>query len=262
MQKGSSARFTRPKHVNMELVAVAYRNRDFPMHIHDQYVIGAIENGAETLHLHGESYSVGEGDLITISPGLAHSNCSIGDEVLQYRVFYLPPELVETYTGRSGLSFGAPSRKDTSAAQRLLHLHRWFERESGGRLEQEIAIAEIIDIAFDEVGRSNYEVQSPEAVRRARRYIDNHWQENFGLDVVAEVAGVSKFHLVRSFKSAHGLSPFAYRTQRRIHEAKRMVLAGIPLAEIATELGFSDQSHLTRKFQSIVGISPARYREQ
>jgi len=40
------------------------------------------------------------------------------------------------------------------------------------------------------------------------------------------------------------------------------VLAGAPLADVASDLGFADQSHLTRQFQSMVGISPARYREQ
>jgi len=262
MQNRSSARFTHPEHINMELVTVAYRNRNFPMHTHDQYVIGAIEKGAETLRLKGKTHTIGEGDLITINPGLAHSNSSIADEVLQYRVFYLPPELVREYTGMPKLCFRVPSRRDTCAAERLLCLHRWFEREGGGRLEQETALAEIIDIAFDGAGQADDDVGLPETVRRARCFIDDNYRESFGLDVVAQAAGASKFHLVRSFKRAHGLSPFAYRTQRRIDEAKRMVREGASLTEIATDLGFSDQSHLTRKFQSIVGISPARYREQ
>lgn len=262
MQKGSSARFTRPKHVDIELVAVEYRNRDFPVHIHDQYVIGAIEKGAETLSLEGKRHEVGEGDLITISPGKAHSNCSLGDEVLRYRVFYIPPELVEAFTGRHGLSFKTPSRRDPSAAQRLLRLHRWFVREVGDRLEQESATAEIINIAFENTGWTDEKVQTSQNVGRAKCFIDNHYRESFSLDALAEIAGITKSHLVRSFKNAHGLSPFAYRTQRRINEAKRLVLEETPLAEIAVELGFSDQSHLTRQFQSIVGISPARYREQ
>ncbi|MCJ8190031.1 helix-turn-helix transcriptional regulator [Sphingomicrobium aestuariivivum] len=262
MQKLSSARFTRPKHVDIELVAVAYRNRKFPVHVHEQYVIGAIETGAEILRLEGKQHVVGEGHLITLNPGQAHSNCSIGDEMLEYRVFYTPSELVEAYTGRPDLCFMTPSRRDLSASQRLLSLHRWFEQDIGDRLEQESATAEIIEIAFEDAGRSNGHVQPPQNVGKAKCYIDRHYRESFGLDAVAEVAGVTKSHLVRRFKNAYGLSPFAYRTQRRIHEAKRLVLEGTPLAEIAAELGFSDQSHLTRQFQSTVGISPARYREQ
>lgn len=262
MQEGSSARFTRPEHVGIELVAVAYRCRSFPVHIHDQYVVGAVENGAEELNVNGTSHVVGEGDMITLNPGQAHSNRSLGNDLLQYRVFYLPPELVATYTGCCDLRFDAPSRTDVSHVHRFVQLHRWFELGTGDRLEQESALAEIIDIAFDAAVRPKGENRLPEAVRSARGYIDEHFREGFGLDDLAQAAGVSKFHLARSFTLAHGLSPFAYRTQRRIHEARCMLLAGAPLADIAADLGFSDQSHLTRQFQSIVGISPARYREQ
>jgi len=233
----------------MELVAVSYRNRKFPVHIHDQYVVGAVESGAERLYVNGASHVVGEGGMITIDPSLAHSNCTLGDDVLQYRVFYLPTELVVAYTGCSGLRFHAPTRTDPLAAQRLARLYRWFELGKGDRLEQESAATEIIDIAFDAAVLPDCKDRSPEAVRRARRYIDEHYDQSFGLDELADAAGASKFHLARSFTRAHGLSPFAYRTQRRIHEARRMVLAGAPLADIATDLGFSDQSHLTRQFQ-------------
>ncbi|GGA09729.1 AraC family transcriptional regulator [Blastomonas marina] len=262
MKDGPPARFTRPKHVELELVAVAYRDRSFPVHIHDDYVLGVIEGGAERLEVNGTSHLIDTGDLITIEPGLAHSNHTLGSEVLRYRVFYLPPELVASFSGCSNLRFAAPWRNDPVAGERLLELHRWFEAGTGDRLEQESAVAEIIEIAFDAGDRPDHEPQLPEAVDRARRYIDEHYPENFGLDELAAAAEISKFHLARSFSRSHGLSPLAYRTQRRIHAARRLILKGTPLADIAIGLGFADQSHLTRQFQSIVGISPARYREQ
>lgn len=262
MQKESSARFTRPRHFDLELVTVAYRKRSFPVHIHDQYVVGVVESGAEKLEVNGTAHVVRKGDMITVNPGLAHSNSTLGNEVLRYRVFYLPSETVASYTGRLDLRFDAPKRTDASGADRLLELHRWFELETGDRLEQESAVAEIVDIALGAVGRQGLDTHIPEAVHRAQKFIDEHYRASFGLDDLAEAAGASKFHLARSFTRALGLSPLAYRTQRRIHEARRLILAGASLVEVATTLGFSDQSHLTRQFQSIVGISPGRYREQ
>jgi AraC family transcriptional regulator len=32
------------------------------------------------------------------------------------------------------------------------------------------------------------------------------------------------------------------------------------LAEVATEVGFSDQSHFTRHFKRLVGVTPRRFR--
>ena len=262
MEHPSSASFTRPKHVDIELVSVAYRNRSFPMHMHDQYVVGVVESGGETLTIDGTSYEVGEGDMITIDAGTAHANATLGDATLRYRVFYIRVEVARSYVGRSDLRFPAPVRCDPACAQRLLELHRWFEAGTGDRLEEDTALAEIVGIAFAAAVEPDRDDRLPEAVRRAKGYIDARYDENFGLDELADAAGVTKYHLARSFTRAHGLSPLAYRTQRRIHAAKEMVLAGAPLADVASDLGFADQSHLTRQFQSMVGISPARYREQ
>lgn len=262
METSSPARFTRPEHVAIELVSVAYRDRSFPLHMHDQYVVGVVESGSETLTIDGTSYVVGEGDMITIDAGTAHSNATIGEGTLRYRVFYIRAEVAQSYLGRSGLRFPAPVRSDPVGARRLLELHRWFEAASGDKLEEETALAEIVGIAFDAAAEPVDEERLPEAVKRAKMYIEALFDENFGLDELADAAGVTKYHLARSFTRAHGLSPLAYRTQRRIHAAKELVLAGAPLADIASDLGFADQSHLTRQFQAMVGISPARYREQ
>jgi AraC family transcriptional regulator len=47
---------------------------------------------------------------------------------------------------------------------------------------------------------------------------------------------------------------------RRINRAKRLILAGEPLAQIATACGFDSQSHLTRGFRTATGVTPGQYR--
>jgi len=83
--------------------------------------------------------------------------------------------------------------------------------------------------------------------------------ENFGLCDLSRLTGLSAFHLVRTFKKAVGLSPVAYRNQRRIVAARQRLVDGQPTAQVALDLGYADQSHFTRHFQRIVGASPQRY---
>ena len=99
----------------------------------------------------------------------------------------------------------------------------------------------------------------PEVVEQARIYIDMNASLNFGLRDLADLTGVSPFHLVRIFKKAIGVSPLAYRNQRRLVEARRLLIAGKATSQIALDLGYADQSRFTRHFQRIVGVSPQRY---
>jgi AraC-like DNA-binding protein len=41
--------------------------------------------------------------------------------------------------------------------------------------------------------------------------------------------------------------------------AQGRLQAGVELAALAAELGFSDQSHFTRVFKSVVGVTPGAY---
>ena len=47
----------------------------------------------------------------------------------------------------------------------------------------------------------------------------------------------------------------------RLLEAAEAVAHGTPVvwADVARQLGFSDQAHLTRDFTAAFGVSPARY---
>jgi len=66
-------------------------------------------------------------------------------------------------------------------------------------------------------------------------------------------------HVVRAFTRRHGLPPHRYLTGRRIDRARRLLLAGMPAAEVASAVGFADQSHLTRHFRRMLATSPGAY---
>jgi AraC-like DNA-binding protein len=79
------------------------------------------------------------------------------------------------------------------------------------------------------------------------------------LAALASLSGLSRFHFLRSFARATGLTPHAFQVQARLHLARRLILAGQPLADVAAEAGFADQSHLTRLFARSYGMPPGRY---
>ena len=64
--------------------------------------------------------------------------------------------------------------------------------------------------------------------QKALWYIESHLAEPLTLDEIADVAGVSRFHMVRAFAAATGFSVMRYVRARRLTEAARALAAGAP----------------------------------
>ena len=50
-----------------------------------------------------------------------------------------------------------------------------------------------------------------------------------------------------------------YVLGRRLDAARDRILAGQPLADVAAEVGFTDQAHLTRRFRRFLGTTPGQF---
>ena len=78
---------------------------------------------------------------------------------------------------------------------------------------------------------------------------------------LADRAGVGPRQLQRRFAEHVGVSPKWVIRRYRLYEAAERAARGTDVgwAELAAELGFSDQAHLTREFTDALGMPPDRY---
>lgn len=98
------------------------------------------------------------------------------------------------------------------------------------------------------------------ALQRALRYVDEHLSQPLRVTDLADAACVSRFHLVRLFRSGTGASPLRYVRRRRIERARQLLPAAqLPMSCLAQQLGFFDQSHFVRSFRAETGCSPGQY---
>lgn len=80
---------------------------------------------------------------------------------------------------------------------------------------------------------------------------------------MAQVAGVGLTALHGLFKREYGLTPAQWLLQQRLQLAQRQLAGGSQsLAQIAQQVGFSDQGALTRAMRRSLGITPGRYRRR
>ncbi len=95
------------------------------------------------------------------------------------------------------------------------------------------------------------------------RYIEKHYAEAISMVAMAELAGLSVTHFNRRFQQLLRVTPSEYLRAVRIQAVQRLLTTSSrSLAEIAAEVGFTDQSHLTRRFREQTGMTPAAWRKR
>ncbi|MEI9996752.1 MAG: AraC family transcriptional regulator [Rhizomicrobium sp.] len=102
---------------------------------------------------------------------------------------------------------------------------------------------------------------APWQERRAKERISAGLSCGVSLQEIADECGISVAHFSRAFRETTGLAPYQWLQRRRIDSAKALLaVRSIPIHDIATRCGFTDQSHFTRVFSKCAGTTPAAWR--
>lgn len=97
--------------------------------------------------------------------------------------------------------------------------------------------------------------------QKALWFIESHLADEFTLDEITGVAGISRFQMVRAFAAATGLSVMRYVRARRLSEAARALASGAPdILTLALEADYGSHEAFTRAFRDHFGITPEAVR--
>lgn len=88
-----------------------------------------------------------------------------------------------------------------------------------------------------------------------------HLDDSLPLEVLANVAHLSKFHFVRVFEDTTGLSPCRFLSALRIEAAKLLLTkTDLHVTEICMRVGYNSLGTFSRTFHESVGFSPVHFR--
>jgi AraC family transcriptional regulator len=100
-------------------------------------------------------------------------------------------------------------------------------------------------------------------LRQITDWMVAHLTEEFELERLAEKAGLSKFHFIRLFKNATGVSPSQYHINLRIDLARKLLReTDKSIITVALDVGYTNPSHFAQLFRRVTGLSPSQYRRQ
>ena len=98
---------------------------------------------------------------------------------------------------------------------------------------------------------------------RAMDVLRSRFCGTVSLDQLAAEACLSKYHFLRLFRQAYGLSPYQYIQELRIEKARDLLTdTVISVADIADILGFDNSQSFSRLFFQKMGLYPTQYRLQ
>jgi AraC family transcriptional regulator, regulatory protein of adaptative response / methylated-DNA-[protein]-cysteine methyltransferase len=97
------------------------------------------------------------------------------------------------------------------------------------------------------------------AVRRAVAFLETHAGETVPLSTLARAAGLSPFHLQRTFKKLVGVTPKRYADAQRADRLKALLKDGTSIASASFEAGYGSSSRAYAQAPTRLGTTPAQY---
>ena len=106
-----------------------------------------------------------------------------------------------------------------------------------------------------------HQAQMPELVKKVLNYVDGHAGEVDCVNALAEHFFVNAAYLSRLFAQVTRISLKHYLVMRKIALAKKMLMKGHSVTEVAYNCGFSSSSHFISVFKKNTGQTPDKYRK-
>jgi AraC family transcriptional regulator len=98
-------------------------------------------------------------------------------------------------------------------------------------------------------------------LRLITEYIDRHLNEKIAIADLAALVHLTRFHFIRAFTQAAGMTPLQFVIRRRIERAREFLAdPGASISDVAIRSGFGSPVQMTRAFRRIVGTTPSAIR--
>ncbi len=103
--------------------------------------------------------------------------------------------------------------------------------------------------------------ESDNVIYTAKHYITEHYTEDIGRSQVAAAVYLTPEYLAKIFKRSEGINLKDYIYQLRIQEARRLLMAGARVSEVAQLVGFDNFAYFSTIFKKVTGMRPNEYKK-
>ena len=248
-------------------------------HSHTFYQYTVIEKGRITQMHDGMQNSQFRGDAFFTPPGCEHSLFVFDNDTVYYTVSFSKrlfedaasavPDLPANIYGQS-LFFQMEKGEYDLLLKNLEILMNWPEHNqtdlytSGCHIcaASVILLLNAIKNIHSEPEQVLHNLRDPEqSILRVMHYIDEHYYEMIHNQNLIAMTPFAKTTFFANFQRVAGVTPKQYITEKRMHEALRLIRdTDMHFHQIAEEVGYNDFSTFFRNFYRMSSQSPSEYR--
>ncbi len=97
-------------------------------------------------------------------------------------------------------------------------------------------------------------------LRRVLEYMAAHTLDDFGLDELVNITGLSRAQFFRAFRKSTGQTPARQMLQLRMQYAANLLEQGRTIADVGGLFSYSNSSHFAAAFRRYNGANPSEWR--
>jgi len=102
-----------------------------------------------------------------------------------------------------------------------------------------------------------------ERISKVLKEIHARPQNNWQLEKLAQIAGMSRTSFINKFKALIGDTPFNYLTQWRLLQAKELLAeSNLSVGEVGEQVGYQSEAAFNRVFKKNVEQTPLKFRQK
>ena len=224
-----------------------------------------------TVHVLEDSFTLNEGDILMINPGVEYSFTEVGESIVG-RALYSMKMIGNVMKGKNVLFYCNSVADKTKSYEdlRTIFYHMTEEylygsRQSDCRIDSSLYL--ILDTLIE-----NYQTQNlneaqgnPDndvRMQQMMQYIIGNLDQEVNLTELAESMYVSASTLSRIFKKNTGVYFADYVTKLRLQQSLLLLSSTDQnMTQIALSCGFTNSSSFNRAFRKEMNMSPSQYRE-
>ena len=262
-----------------------WRISDVPsgrLHIHNCLEIGLCESDSGTMTFEDTTCTFQAGDVTAVSCDIPHTTCSTKGTASKWSYIFVDiGELLHPFF--SGIDI--QNLEILTITEHHMHLimgkkeypviynlvvgiiNEMKEKKEGYELSVRglflTLAAHLLRISDTQNKKAEKQPENALVISPALNYIRFHYMEDFPMEYLADLCGLSPTHFRRLFSSVLGISPLEHLISIRIRKAADLLrMTEDSVISISERVGFRSISSFNRHFLATMGHTPSEWRKQ